>query len=125
MWYIKEIYVRKVLTTIPLNRNNNTFQASAVLGAALGKVFLNASKEIGIANDAIMEGENSAGFGNIHTLLRNGAFLNFSGPPDDSSIVDAFTSLMTGYAVNALWRQQVSTLRSNPCLTSFFDNPVL
>jgi len=85
--------------------NDETLKKSAQLGASLGKFSLSTSKSFVDMNNVLMKGDNFLNSGDIRSYLKGGRWVNFDGI-DETATIDGMNTLLTGQAINQLWRYQ-------------------
>jgi len=84
---------------------DETLKKSAQLGASLGKFALSTSKSFVDMNNVLMKGDRFLDSGDIRSWLKGGWWVNFDGI-DETATINAMNTLLTGQAINHLWRHQ-------------------
>ena len=91
--------------TVESHSQDDTFVKSADLGALLGQFVTGALESFTSANNILMHGENYENTGDFRSYAKGGLFLNYGGI-DKVAVTNAMNGLITGQAINELWRTQ-------------------
>ena len=93
--------------TSPLvgTHQDDTFQKSAALGAALSTIVLGAMDGFTSSNSELMKGNNHDNTGDIRSHFKDGMFVAFCGV-DKNAVTNTMNTFLIGNAVNVLWRTQ-------------------
>ena len=93
--------------TSPLvgTHQDDTFQKSAALGAALSTIVLGAMDGFTSSDNELTKGNNYDNMGDIRSYFKDGMFVAFGGV-DKNAVTNTMNTFVIGNAVIVLWRTQ-------------------
>ena len=103
------------LIKLVLYSQNDVFQKSADLGDILSKIVVESIKAFTAANNELMQGHNFEDSGDIRAYMQGGLFVDYGGV-NKNALVDVTNNLLTGNAINELYRtQKIYIMGGAPC----------
>lgn len=91
------------------------FDTAAEIGRELGALLEEMVKKWTMSNNVLMKGQPYLDSGDLRAYVGGGLFINYQ-KPDQVMLLDKFSDLLTGHAINAMWSKQKSyIIGGRPC----------